>query len=57
MINNFPAIDQFLEFEQGTFYKLELLVRNTCRSNPLYQEGYFNTNKILIKQKVKAVLI
>ena len=49
-INNFPVIEQFLEFEQGTFYKFELLVRNTDGNNPLYQEGYSNTNKnILIK--------
>lgn len=45
MINNFPVIDQFLEFEQGTFYKFELLVRNTDGSNPLFQEGYSNKNK------------
>lgn len=44
-INNFSVIDQFLEFEQGTFYKFELLVRNTDGSNPLFQEGYSNKNK------------
>ena len=49
-INNFKVIDNFLQFEQGFFYKFELLVRNTDGNNPLYQEGYFNTNKnILIK--------
>ena len=49
-IDNFKIIDNFLEFEQGTFYKFELLVRNTDGSNPLFQEGYSNKNKnILIK--------
>ena len=49
-INNFPIIDSFLQFEQGSFYKFELLIRNTDGNNPLYQEGYSNTNKnILIK--------
>ena len=49
-INNFKVIDSFLQFEQGFFYKFELLVRNTDGSNPLFQEGYSNTNNnILIK--------
>lgn len=49
-IDNFPVIDSFLQFEQGSFYKFELLIRNTDGNNPLYQEGYSNTNKnILIK--------
>ena len=49
-INNFPIIDNFLQFEKGSFYKFELLIRNTDGNNPLYQEGYSNTNKnILIK--------
>ena len=26
MINNFHVIDNFLQFEEGTFYKFELLV-------------------------------
>ena len=49
-ISNFPVIDDFLQFEKGSFYKFELLIRNTDGNNPLYQEGYSNTNKnILIK--------
>ena len=49
-INNFPVIDNFVQFEKGSFYKFELLIRNTDGNNPLYQEGYSNTNKnILIK--------
>ena len=49
-INNFPIIDNFLQFEEGSFYKFELLIRNTDGDNPLYQEGYSNSNKnILIK--------
>ena len=49
-INNFPIIDNFVQFEKGSFYKFELLIRNTDGNNPLYQEGYSNTNKnILIK--------
>lgn len=50
MINNFNVIDNFLQFEDGTFYKFELLVRNTDGNNILYQDGYSETNKnILIK--------
>ena len=50
MIDNFPVIDNFLQFEEGTFYKFELLIRNTDGGNDLYQEGYSKTNKnILIK--------
>lgn len=50
MIDNFHVIDNFLQFEEGTFYKFELLVRNTDGENALYEEGYSNTNKnILIK--------
>lgn len=50
MINNFDKIEQFLEFEKGSFYKFELLLRNTDGNNDLYQEGYSKTNKnILIK--------
>ena len=50
MIDNFHVIDRFLQFEEGTFYKFELLVRNTDGENDLYEEGYSNTNKnILIK--------
>ena len=52
MINNFDIIDNFLqfEFEGGSFYKFELLVRNTDGNNSLYREGYSNVNKnILIK--------
>lgn len=50
MIDNFHVIDNFLQFEEGTFYKFELLVRNTDGENDLYEEGYSNTNKnILIK--------
>ena len=33
MINNFNVIDNFLQFEEGTFYKFELLVRNTDGEN------------------------
>ena len=50
MINNFNVIDNFLQFEDGTFYKFELPVRNTDGNNILYQDGYSATNKnILIK--------
>lgn len=50
MINNFNIIEPFLQFEEGTFYKFELLVRNTDGDNVLYSEGYSKTNKnILIK--------
>lgn len=50
MINNFNVIDSFLQFEEGTFYKFEALVRNTDGNNPLYTEGCANINKnILIK--------
>ena len=50
MINNFPIIDTFVQFEEGSFYKFELLIRNTDGNNELYQEGYSKTNKnILIK--------
>lgn len=50
MIDNFKVIDNFLQFEDGTFYKFELLVRNTDGNNILYQDGYSETNKnILIK--------
>lgn len=50
MIDNFHVIDSFLQFEEGTFYKFELLVRNTDGENALYKEGYSNVNKnILIK--------
>ena len=50
MIDNFKVIDNFLQFEEGTFYKFELLIRNTDGGNDLYQEGYSKTNKnILIK--------
>ena len=47
-INNFPIIDNFLQFEKGNFYKFELLIRNTDGNNPLYQEGYSNTNKNIL---------
>ena len=50
MIDNFKTIEKFLQFEQGTFYKFELLVRNADGNNALYENGYSNTNKnILIK--------
>lgn len=52
MIDNFHVIDNFLQFEfdGGSFYKFELLVRNTDGENALYKEGYSNVNKnILIK--------
>ena len=49
-IDNFKVIDNFLQFEEGTFYKFELLVRNTDGHNELFKEGYSETNKnILIK--------
>ena len=48
MINNFNVIDNFLQFEEGTFYKFELLVRNTDGHNDLYQEGYSKTNKNIV---------
>ena len=50
MIDNFKVIDNFLQFEEGTFYKFEALIRNTDGENPLYYEEISNTNKnILIK--------
>lgn len=50
MINNFSIIDNFLQFEEGTFYKFELLVRNTDGENELFPERASNTNRnILIK--------
>ena len=50
MIDNFNVIENFMQFEEGTFYKFELLVRNTDGLNPLYTEGSSQTNKnILIK--------
>lgn len=50
MIDNFNTIENFMQFEEGTFYKFELLIRNTDGSNPLYPEGSSQTNKnILIK--------
>ena len=49
-INNFNVIDNFLQFEEGTFYKFELLVRNTDGENILFPERVSNTNRnILIK--------
>lgn len=49
-INNFKVIDNFLQFEEGTFYKFELLVRNTDGENELFPERCSNTNRnILIK--------
>lgn len=49
-IDNFNIIDNFLQFEDGYFYKFEALIRNTDGENPLYYEGISNTNKnILIK--------
>ena len=50
MIDNFKVIDKFLQFEEGTFYKFELLVRNTDGENILFPERCSNTNRnILIK--------
>ena len=49
-ISNFKVIDSFLQFEQGFFYKFELLVRNTDGENELFPERCSNTNRnILIK--------
>lgn len=49
-IDNFNIIDNFLQFEDGYFYKFEALIRNTDGENPLYYEGISNANKnILIK--------
>ena len=49
-IDNFEQIEQFMEFEEGTFYKFELLVRNTDGENELFPERSSNTNRnILIK--------
>ena len=49
-INNFGVINHFLQFEEGTFYKFELLVRNTDGENELFPERCSNTNRnILIK--------
>ena len=51
MIDNFDTIENnLLEFEKGTYYKFEALVRNTDGCNSLYYEGASKTNKnILIK--------
>lgn len=50
MIDNFKTIEKFLQFEEGTFYKFELLVRNTDGENILFPERCSNTNRnILIK--------
>jgi hypothetical protein len=50
MIDNFSVIDGFLNFEEGYFYKFELLVRNTDGENDLFPERASNTNRnILIK--------
>lgn len=50
MINNFDKIEEFMQFQPGTFYKFECLVRNTDRENILFPNNYSNSNKnILIK--------
>ena len=50
MIDNFAVIENFMQFEKGTFYKFECLVRNTDGENILYEEGFSKTNKnILVK--------
>ena len=50
MIDNFGVIENFMQFEKGTFYKFECLVRNTDGENILYEEGFSKTNKnILVK--------
>ena len=50
MIDNFKTIENFMQFEEGTFYKFELLVRNTDGENELFPERCSNTNRnILIK--------
>ena len=50
MIDNFETIENFMQFEKGTFYKFECLVRNTDGENILYEEGFSKTNKnILVK--------
>lgn len=50
MIDNFNVIENFMQFEKGTFYKFECLVRNTDGENILYEEGFSKTNKnILVK--------
>ena len=38
MIDNFKTIENFMQFEEGTFYKFELLVRNTDGENELFPE-------------------
>ena len=48
MIDNFKIIDNFLNFEEGYFYKFEALIRNTDGENPLYCEGISNINKNLL---------
>lgn len=50
MIDNFNVIEQFMNFKEGTFYKFELLVRNTDGENILFPERVSNTNRnILVK--------
>lgn len=50
MIDNFETVENFMQFEEGTFYKFELLVRNTDGENELFPERCSNTNRnILIK--------
>ena len=49
-IDNFEQIENFMQFKEGTFYKFELLVRNTDGENELFPERCSNTNRnILIK--------
>ena len=45
MIDNFLVIEDFMQFEDNTFYKFELLVRNTDGDNALFREGCSKTNK------------
>lgn len=51
MIDNFETIENnLLQFQTGSYYKFEALVRNTDGENDLYCEGMSKTNKnILIK--------
>lgn len=50
MINNFHEIESFIKFEPGSFYRFEVLVRNTDGHNILHTPEMSNRQKnILIK--------
>lgn len=51
MIDNIETIENFMQCEQGSFYKFLLMVRNTDGENVLYTDGMSNSKKnLLIKE-------